>query len=196
MRKLPRYFKDADKVMDLEQRLLWCMENVQGLDTKDVIKRALLAARACVRHGGSRRLHRQQVDRHEDRAAARHPRKRKWPRSAKRCSTGARGVMDFSCATCHGDDGQADPAAGAAELLQARQGRAGDDGLMADLSRVAERAAHDAAPAVGLLPPAAHGRCPNTAPTASRRSPSISTRWRRAARSPCPRSSAERERTS
>jgi len=37
--KLPRYFKDADKVMDTEQRLLWCMTNIQGLDTKDVIAR-------------------------------------------------------------------------------------------------------------------------------------------------------------
>src|SRR5665647_2657598 len=37
--KLPRYFKDADKVMDLEQRLLWCMQNVQGLDTKDIVAR-------------------------------------------------------------------------------------------------------------------------------------------------------------
>ena len=26
--KLPRYFEDAGRVMDLEQRLLWCMENV------------------------------------------------------------------------------------------------------------------------------------------------------------------------
>ncbi|MFX9023778.1 hypothetical protein ABTN14_19310, partial [Acinetobacter baumannii] len=34
-----RYFKDADRVLDLEQRLLWCMENVQGLDTKDVLSR-------------------------------------------------------------------------------------------------------------------------------------------------------------
>lgn len=28
--KLPRYFADADRVMDLEQRLLWCMEKIQG----------------------------------------------------------------------------------------------------------------------------------------------------------------------
>jgi sulfur-oxidizing protein SoxA len=32
--QMPRYFKDADQVMDLEQRLLWCMEKIQGLDTK------------------------------------------------------------------------------------------------------------------------------------------------------------------
>jgi sulfur-oxidizing protein SoxA len=34
--QLPRYFKDADQVMDLEQRLLWCMEKIQGLDTKPI----------------------------------------------------------------------------------------------------------------------------------------------------------------
>ncbi|MFM9768090.1 hypothetical protein, partial [Streptomyces scabiei] len=37
--KLPRYFADAGKVMDVEQRLLWCMRELQGLDTADVIKR-------------------------------------------------------------------------------------------------------------------------------------------------------------
>jgi sulfur-oxidizing protein SoxA len=34
---LPRYFKDADRVMDLEQRLIYCMKTVQGLDTSDII---------------------------------------------------------------------------------------------------------------------------------------------------------------
>ncbi len=33
---LPRYFKDADQVMDLEQRLLWCMEKIQGFDTSAI----------------------------------------------------------------------------------------------------------------------------------------------------------------
>ena len=37
--KLPRYFADADRVLDLEQRLLWCMEKIQALDTKDVLSR-------------------------------------------------------------------------------------------------------------------------------------------------------------
>lgn len=37
--KLPRYFADADKVMDLEQRLAHCMETLQGLDLADVKKR-------------------------------------------------------------------------------------------------------------------------------------------------------------
>lgn len=34
---LPRYFADAGKVMDLEQRLLWCMEKIQGLDIKPIV---------------------------------------------------------------------------------------------------------------------------------------------------------------
>ena len=37
--KLPRYFADADRVLDLEQRLLWCMGKVQGADTKDALSR-------------------------------------------------------------------------------------------------------------------------------------------------------------
>ncbi len=41
--RLPRYFADADKVMDLEQRLIWCMTKIQELDTKDVIARRFSA---------------------------------------------------------------------------------------------------------------------------------------------------------
>ena len=88
--KLPRYFEDADRVMDLEQRLLWCMQNVQGLDTKDVIARRFSGPGSCLRHGGPGCLHRQQIERHEDRRAAQPPQgSRKWPPSAKRCSIGA-----------------------------------------------------------------------------------------------------------
>jgi sulfur-oxidizing protein SoxA len=37
--KLPRFFADTGKVMDLEQRLKHCMETIQGLDTADIVKR-------------------------------------------------------------------------------------------------------------------------------------------------------------
>lgn len=42
--EMPRYFADADKVMDLERRIVWCMENIQGLDTKDIVKKAFSGA--------------------------------------------------------------------------------------------------------------------------------------------------------
>ncbi len=36
--ELPRYFADAGRVLDLEGRLLWCMETLQGRDPKEVVK--------------------------------------------------------------------------------------------------------------------------------------------------------------
>ncbi|HEY7665906.1 MAG TPA: sulfur oxidation c-type cytochrome SoxA [Xanthobacteraceae bacterium] len=37
--ELPRYFADADRVMDLETRILWCMEKLQGFDRADLVKK-------------------------------------------------------------------------------------------------------------------------------------------------------------
>lgn len=37
--ELPRYFDDAKQVMDVEARLLWCMEKLQGFTRADVVKR-------------------------------------------------------------------------------------------------------------------------------------------------------------
>src|SRR5213592_1997428 len=36
--QLPRYFADADRVMDLETRLVWCMVTLQGLSEADASK--------------------------------------------------------------------------------------------------------------------------------------------------------------
>ena len=37
--RLPRYFKDADRVMDLETRLLHCMTTLQGRSREEATKR-------------------------------------------------------------------------------------------------------------------------------------------------------------
>ena len=37
--ELPRYFADADRVMDLETRMLWCMEKLQGFNRADLVKK-------------------------------------------------------------------------------------------------------------------------------------------------------------
>ena len=37
--ELPRYFADAGKVMDLETRLMWCMEKLQALSHADLVKK-------------------------------------------------------------------------------------------------------------------------------------------------------------
>jgi L-cysteine S-thiosulfotransferase len=37
--QLPRYFEDAGRVMDLETRILWCMEEIQGQDMAEFLHR-------------------------------------------------------------------------------------------------------------------------------------------------------------
>ncbi len=37
--ELPRYFADAGRVMDVETRILWCMEKLQGFNHADLIKK-------------------------------------------------------------------------------------------------------------------------------------------------------------
>src|SRR5262245_9924148 len=37
--ELPRYFTDANRAMDAEARLVWCMEKLQGLSRADIVKR-------------------------------------------------------------------------------------------------------------------------------------------------------------
>src|SRR5690625_3978255 len=39
--QMPRYFADTDKVMDLESRLLYCMDTIQGLDPEEEAKKAI-----------------------------------------------------------------------------------------------------------------------------------------------------------
>ncbi len=104
--KLPRFFADADRVMDLEQRLLWCMEKIQGLDTADVIRR---------RFSGPGR-----ASDMEDLVAfianksngmpiqpqTGHAREREMLAIGEAMFFRRAGVMDFSCATCHAEPGK------------------------------------------------------------------------------------------
>jgi L-cysteine S-thiosulfotransferase len=105
--------------MDLEQRLLWCMQNVQGLDTKDVIARRFsgpgrasdmedLVAFIANKSNGMK------ID-----VQLSHP------KEAEMAAVGAAlffrrgGVMDFACATCHADEGKRIRLQGLPELAKA-----------------------------------------------------------------------------
>ena len=55
--QLPRYFADADRVMDLETRLVWCMVHAAGLSARPTRRRIRSApATTQVRHRGARRV--------------------------------------------------------------------------------------------------------------------------------------------
>ena len=101
--KLPRYFKDADKVMDLEQRLLWCMQKMQELDTADVIRRRFGS-------GGTSDMqdlvafigNKSNGMKYQPQLA--HPKEQEMLSAGEALFYRRGGVMDFACSTCHGDD--------------------------------------------------------------------------------------------
>ena len=104
--KLPRYFADADRVMDLEQRLLWCMEKVQGLETKDVVRRRFsgpgtvsdmedLVAFIANKSSGMKFA-----------MPMAHPKEQEMYAVGEAIFYRRSAVMDFSCATCHAEEGK------------------------------------------------------------------------------------------
>jgi sulfur-oxidizing protein SoxA len=104
--KLPRYFADADRVMDTEQRLLWCMETLQGLDTKDVLARRfsgpgrasdLEDLTAFIANKSSGMKIEPQLS---------HPKEIEMAAVGEELFYRRGGVMDFSCATCHAEEGK------------------------------------------------------------------------------------------
>jgi L-cysteine S-thiosulfotransferase len=104
--RLPRYFADTNKVMDLEQRLLHCMTTVQGLDTKDVIAR---------RFGGPGResdmeglvafiANKSNGMKYEPQT--KHAMERETIQLGEALFNRRGGAMDFACATCHAVEGK------------------------------------------------------------------------------------------
>lgn len=103
--ELPRYFADTNKVMDLEQRLLWCMETVQALDTRDVLSRKFGAPGttsdmedlvAYIANKSSGMTYHIPLDDAQERDAYAIGEALFYRRGS---------FLDFSCATCHSADG-------------------------------------------------------------------------------------------
>jgi L-cysteine S-thiosulfotransferase len=104
--ELPRYFADAGRVMDLESRLAWCMETVQGFSPEAVRAQPFssqkgrsdfesLSAYIAAQSRGLRMM--APMNRAEERAAYALGRAIFFTRA---------GTHDFSCASCHGQSGR------------------------------------------------------------------------------------------
>ena len=104
--RLPRYFKDADRVMDLETRLLYCMETLQGRDRKEALKRPFgnadkpsemeyLSAYIALQSRGFKLN-----------PGLSHPKEREAYELGKALFHTRTGLWDFSCTTCHGTPGK------------------------------------------------------------------------------------------
>jgi sulfur-oxidizing protein SoxA len=102
--ELPRYFADTDRVQDLESRLLTCMETLQGFNADEIAKTAfgrgeqvsvtaLATWIAAESKGGKFQL------------SQAHPKERVSYEVGKRLFFQRAGPHDFSCASCHGQEG-------------------------------------------------------------------------------------------
>ncbi|MCE1236886.1 MAG: sulfur oxidation c-type cytochrome SoxA [Hyphomicrobiales bacterium] len=101
---LPRYFADTDKVQDAESRILTCMATLQGVDVKKYVdarwtspEKDELVALATYVSGQSKGV--------KVAASATHPKERAMFDLGKRMFYFQGGPHDFSCATCHGQEG-------------------------------------------------------------------------------------------
>lgn len=105
--ELPRYFADADRVMDAEARIVWCMEKLQGIDRKELLKKPypgggratkeIGAIATYVAHQSSGLKLAPRLD---------HPKEKEALALGEALFFRRGGPMDFACATCHGDQGR------------------------------------------------------------------------------------------
>ncbi|RYF13980.1 MAG: sulfur oxidation c-type cytochrome SoxA [Comamonadaceae bacterium] len=103
--ELPRYFADTGKVQDLETRLITCMESLQGLDAAAIAKTpfgkgemANVTALATWVASQSRGM--------QFNLPQAHAQERTSYEAGKRLFFMRGGTHDFSCASCHGEDGK------------------------------------------------------------------------------------------
>jgi sulfur-oxidizing protein SoxA len=104
--QMPRYFADADRVMDLETRLVHCMVTQQGMSDADARKNpfggpgqksdieALVAYVTSQSRGVKMNV------------ALDHPKEREAFALGEKMFVYRGGPHDFSCQTCHGEDGK------------------------------------------------------------------------------------------
>jgi L-cysteine S-thiosulfotransferase len=100
---LPRYFKDVDRVMDLETRLLHCMTTLQGRSREEATKRVFGDANqlsemeqlSAYIAGQSRGV--------KMAPGGAHPKEKEAYALGKALFFHRAGAWDFSCASCHGE---------------------------------------------------------------------------------------------
>lgn len=102
--KLPRYFKDTDKVMDVEQRLLHCMKTIQALDTADVIKRRFSATDSDMQSLVAFIANKSINMKIEPQLS--HPKEQEMAAMGEAMFYLRAGQYNYSCASCHGESGK------------------------------------------------------------------------------------------
>jgi sulfur-oxidizing protein SoxA len=101
--ELPRYFKDTNKVQDLESRLVTCMVRLQGYDESEIVKAGFSKGKrkdveAVVAYvvANSKGM--------PIKVSMKHPKEKEMYELGKKSFFFQGGPMDFSCASCHAED--------------------------------------------------------------------------------------------
>ncbi|MDA8254695.1 MAG: sulfur oxidation c-type cytochrome SoxA [Betaproteobacteria bacterium] len=104
--KMPRYFADADAVMDAERRIVWCMVEKQGYKFDEIAAKPFANANftpditnlVTYVAGHSRNM--------KVAVPLKDPKVQEAYRIGKEIAAYRAGPYDFSCNTCHGADGK------------------------------------------------------------------------------------------
>jgi sulfur-oxidizing protein SoxA len=103
---LPRYFADADRVMDVETRILWCMEQLQGISAADYVKRPHPGGGQPVKELGAIATWVASKSAGQKFAAPlAHLKERETAALGETLFYRRSGPFDFACATCHANSG-------------------------------------------------------------------------------------------
>ena len=104
--RLPRYFPDTGRVQDLESRLMSCMVELQGFERADIVAHrfgtldndsdmeALVSFIASKSNGMKMNV------------ALDHPQEKAFYNAGEYLFNRRSGPLDFSCSTCHSEDGK------------------------------------------------------------------------------------------
>lgn len=105
--ELPRYFADADKVMDLETRILWCRKTQQGIDDAAYLKNPHPGGGAPVKDVGAiATFVASKSSGLKFNAPTGHAKEKETIALGKELFNRRMGPFDFSCTTCHADSGK------------------------------------------------------------------------------------------
>lgn len=104
--QMPRYFGDVDKVMDAERRVVHCMITLQGYTEEDVRKQPFSNDTRTPDHVSILTYVAAQSRNMEVSAPQQHPKEKEVYEIGKQIFAYRAGPYDFSCETCHGDDGK------------------------------------------------------------------------------------------
>lgn len=104
--ELPRYFADADRVMDTETRIVWCIEQLQGIPPKEAVKPFPGGGRPATDIGAMATYVASKSAGSKLAPHVEHPKEKEMLAIGEEIFYRRQGPMDFSCANCHNDAGK------------------------------------------------------------------------------------------